>query len=289
MSADTNPTLSVVIPALNEEASIGDVVRAVHERLDALHVSHQIIVVNDGSRDNTGHVAKEAGAEIVTHREPKGYGASLKAGVRAASAPWILIMDGDASYPPAEIENIIAASSDQDVVIGARTKQGSKIPFVRRPMKWLLTRLAERLSGKSIPDLNSGMRLFSREDFLRKCPNMPNGFSLSTTHTLLSLSEFQRVRFVPIDYESRAGQSKFHPIRDTWGMIMLIIKTVMMFDPMRVFLPISLVLLLAAIAVAICSYTFLERFLDTTFVVLLFASLQFFALGLLADLINRRR
>ena len=289
MSPDSELTLSVVIPALDEEETVGETVKETSRILSKMAVVHQIVVVNDGSRDLTESRAKEAGAEVITHHERKGYGAAIKAGVRASRAPWILIIDADGTYAPCEIETLLLNSNSQDVVIGARTKEGSKIPLARRPMKWLLTRLAESLSGRGIPDLNSGMRLFQREDFLKKCPHLPNGFSLSTTHTLMSLSEFQRVRFVPIGYEVRAGKSKFHPIKDTWNMTMLIIRTVMMFDPMRVFLPVSAGLLLIAIAVAVVSLTMMERLLDTTFVVLLFASLQFFALGLLADLINRKR
>lgn len=283
------PTLSVVIPALDEEASVGETVKSITHHLDALHIKYQIIVVDDGSRDRTGEIAREAGADVLTHHETKGYGAAIKAGVRAAQAPWVLMMDADGTYPAEEIEPLLVASSGFDLVIGARTKESSHIPFLRRPMKWLLTRLAEKLSGRTIPDLNSGMRLFGRDDFLRKCPFLPNGFSLTTTHTLMALSEYQGVRFVPISYHRRQGHSKFHPIRDTWNMIMLIIRTVLLFDPMRVFLPISLFLLLAAVTVAVVSMTTMERFLDTTFVVLLFAALQFFALGLLADLVNRRR
>lgn len=289
MSPDSEPTLAVVIPALNEEEAIADTIKQADSVLSKMGVAHQIIVVNDGSRDRTEACAKEAGAQVLTHHESKGYGAAIKVGVRACKAPWVLILDADGTYPPSDIEPLLLASDSQDVIIGARTKEGSKVPAIRRPMKWLLTRLAESLSGRSIPDLNSGMRLFQRKDFLRKCPHLPNGFSLTTTHTLMALALFQKVRFVPIGYETRAGKSKFHPIWDTWGMIMLIIRTVMMFDPMRVFLPVSGLLLLAAVAVAVISLTALDRFLDTTFVVLLFASLQFFALGLLADLINRKR
>lgn len=287
MSAETSPTISVVIPALNESESVGETVESVSEALTSLNVKYEIVVVDDGSQDETSSAARQAGAEVVKHVNTKGYGASLKTGVRAADGAWILILDADGTYPAAEIGPMLKASPGNELVIGARTKAGVQVPWLRRPMKWFLTRLAENLSGQTILDLNSGMRLFGREDFLTKCRNYPDGFSLTTTQTLMALSEKQAVRFVPIAYERRAGKSKFRPIQDTWGMLMLIVRTVMLFDPLRVFLPISGLLMLAALAVAF--WTLRTTFLDTTFVVLLFASLQFFALGLLADLINRRR
>ena len=281
--------ISVVIPAYNEASSVGTVIKALRAHLDELRMPYEIIVIDDGSSDGTSESARQAGARVCGHSHNRGYGAAVKTGVRLARHPWILLIDADGSYPADSVSDFALHMDVADMIVGARTKPGAKDPRARRPMKWILRRLAEYLAGSRIPDLNSGMRLFRRDLFEESRRLLPDGFSLTTTLTLLFLSESRHVENVPIRYDERAGASKFRPIRDTWNMILLLVRTVLLFNPLKIFLPLSALLLLAAIAVAVLSYTVLDRLLDTTFVVLLLSSLQVLALGFLADLVNRRR
>ena len=281
--------ISVVIPAYNEASSVARVVTDLRVHLDDLGTLYEIIVIDDGSSDETSECARQAGARVYAHSQNRGYGAAVKTGVRLAQHLWILLIDADGSYPAESVREFVPHMQVADMVVGTRTRPGAKVPRMRQPMKWILRRLAEFLAGARIPDLNSGMRLFRRDLFEESRRLLPDGFSLTTTLTLLFFSESRHVENVPIDYDERAGTSKFRPIRDTWSTILLLVRTVMLFNPLKIFLPLSAVLFLAAVAVAVLSYTVLDRLLDTTFVVLLLSSLQILALGFLADLVNRRR
>ena len=281
--------ISAVLPAYNEASSIAEAVDGLRACLGQLAGPYEIIVVDDGSSDETSQAAERAGARVHRHSLNRGYGAAVKTGVRLAQYPWVLLMDADGSYPPESVRDLAAQRDVADMIVGARTKPGAKVPTARRPAKWILRRVAEFLSGRKIPDLNSGMRLFRKDLFEESRRLLPDGFSLTTTMTLLFFSESRHVEYVPIDYYVREGSSKFRPIRDTWNLILLLIRTVLLFNPLKIFVPLSLFLFLAAAGVAIYCYALDIRFLDTTFVVLLLSSLQLLALGFLADLVNRRR
>ncbi|MFH1740644.1 MAG: glycosyltransferase family 2 protein [bacterium] len=286
---DMKQGISVVLPAYNEAGCIAEVIQELQNHLAGLNVLYEIIVVDDGSSDGTFESAQSTGAFVHRHTDNRGYGAAVKTGVRLAQYPWILLMDADGSYPADSVGEFLAHTEVADMIVGSRTAPGAKVPRARRPMKWILRKVAEFLAGRPIPDLNSGMRLVRRDLFEESRRLLPDGFSLTTTLTLLFLSESRHIRYIPIEYHERAGSSKFRPIRDTWNMTLLLIRTVLLFNPLKIFLPLSGLLFLAAVVVAILSYTVLSRLLDTTFVVLLISSLQFLALGFLADLVNRRR
>jgi hypothetical protein len=173
------------------------------------------------------------------------------------------------------------------MVVGARTGGDAHIPLVRRPAKWLITQLANYLANCRIPDLNSGFRLIRRDLWTRFRSYYPNGFSLTTTITLAALTNGYVVKYHPIAYHHRLGRSKIRPLRDTLNFIQLTIRTVLYFDPLRIFVPLSLVLFAAGLAIGIGS-KLLGDFLDTTTTLLLTASLQIMAIGMLADLVNKR-
>ena len=152
----------------------------------------------------------------------------------------VVITDSDGTYPNDRIPELAAMMTDWDMVVGARTGDEVRVPLVRRPAKWALNMLANVLVETRIPDLNSGLRVFRREVVLRFLPILPNGFSFTTTITLAMLSEGYRVTFVPIDYYARQGRSKIRPVYDTLNFLQLIVRTVLYFNPLRVFLPLSL-------------------------------------------------
>lgn len=287
--------LSVVIPVYNEGASVEATIRELHPVLrdPAAGIGdYEIIVVNDGSTDNTGEVlaAHRANLDIqlITHERNRGYGAALKSGIRASRYPTIAITDADGTYPNHEIPRLYRALEGCDMVVGARTGANVQIPLIRRPAKWVLNRLAEHLAETRIPDLNSGLRLFRRDEAIAMFGLLPSGFSFTTTITLAMLTTDREVRFLPIDYLKRTGRSKIRPIHDTLNFLQLILRTVLYFNPLRIFLPVSLFFLFASIAVLIGSALWLEKVLDTTVTILFVAFVQMLSIGMLADLVDKR-
>ena len=174
------------------------------------------------------------------------------------------------------------------MVVGARTKNDVAISLVRRPAKWLLGRIAELVVGRTIPDLNSGLRVFRRETAFRFASLLPDGFSFTTTITLAMLSNAYEVEYKPISYHQRVGHSKIRPIRDTLNFVTLILRIALYFAPLKIFLPMSALLLLLAAAWGIVSKVVLGQLADVSTVVIVVAAVQVAVLGLLAEMINLR-
>ena len=232
--------VSVVIPAYNEEGAIVDGLRETQAVLDELDVESELIVVNDGSTDRTGELAREAGFRVLDQPENRGYGAALKAGIDAARFETIVITDADGTYPAKEIPAMLEAARRYDMVVGARIGENAAIPLVRRPAKWVLRVLAAYLAGRPIPDLNSGLRVLKRRHVKRFEHLLPSGFSFTTSITLASLCSDLLVHYHPIDYYARIGDSK---IRATHAVefLILILRTIVYFNPLKVFLPVGAV------------------------------------------------
>jgi glycosyltransferase involved in cell wall biosynthesis len=228
---------------------------------------------------------------VVRHAHNRGYGAALKTGIRHARYGWIAIMDADGTYPPAALATLLdaAASGEHDMVVAARTGARVHIPLVRRPAKWVLARIASYLCARPIPDLNSGLRLMRREALARHLQLLPSGFSFTSTLTVAMLSGGEPVHFVPIDYHPRVGRSKIRPLRDTLGFLQLVLRTGLYFAPLRFFLPVSAALVALAIAITVASHVLLGRIMDATAAIVFMTAVQVVAIGLLADLIVKRR
>lgn len=285
--------ISIVIPAYNEENGIAPVLEELEGELESLDLPFpvEVILVNDGSRDGTSKAIEPFVGELiklVEHPVNRGYGAALKTGIDRAMHPWILITDADGTYPNEFIPDVVALREHNDMVVGARTGAKTHIPLIRRPPKWVLRKLASILSQQKIPDLNSGFRLM-RKDVVRKFYNiLPNGFSFTTTITLAMFSTGHRVAYTPINYNKREGKSKIRPIHDTINFVKLIVRTVLYFDPLRIFVPLATVFFLASLAVGFGSWWYLDRVMDVTTVLLFVTAFQLFAIGMLADMLNRR-
>jgi glycosyltransferase involved in cell wall biosynthesis len=256
-------------------------------RADGLE--HEIIVVDDGSTDGTRKAASRHGqARLIDLGMNLGYGAAIKQGLRAARYDLVAITDADGTYPPEALPGLVRAMDDCDMVVGARIGDNVSIPLVRRPAKWILARLANYLSSTKIPDLNSGMRVMRKDALIRFLNILPQGFSFTTTITLAMLSNDYRVRFRPIDYHPRTGMSKIRPVSDTLGFFLTIVRTIMYFNPLKIFLPISACLFLSGMALLLYSGFVLGRVMDVTVIVLVSLSIQVAVIGLLADLIDKR-
>ncbi len=285
--------VTIVVPAYNEERGI----RGVVERLSALPlgVPLEVLVVDDGSTDGTARVLTDLEAStpvlrVVRHRVNRGYGAALKTGFAEAAHEVVVITDADGTYPEDRIPELLAyIDNGAEMAVGARRGADVHIPLVRRPAKYALRRLAEFLSGEEIPDLNSGLRAFRRELVLQHRSILPDGFSFTTTITLASLTNGHRVDWLDISYAHREGRSKIKPIRDTLGFTSLIVRTVLFFNPLKVFYPAGLFLGFLFF-LAILHDLFIEdppNLGDKT-VLLFVATIQVFSVGLLADLIEKK-
>lgn len=232
--------VSVVIPAFNEEAGVRLVVTELQELLQRQGIGAEIIVVDDGSADATARAAHEAGARVIRHRSNRGYGAALKTGIAAARHDTIAITDADGTYPAEHMPELLAALENADMVVGSRSGRNVRIPLIRRPAKWVLNRLANYLASARIPDLNSGLRVFRRDVVMQYFPLLPDQFSWTTTITLAMHCDKYAVSYLPINYRAREGRSKIVP-RDAGSFLILILRTAMLFRPLRVFLPLVLV------------------------------------------------
>lgn len=282
--------LTVIVPAFNEVTSVGREVTALREALARTRWPFEILVVDDGSTDGTAVAAEQAGANVLRHRTNKGYGAALKTGIRHARGEIICITDADGTYPAASFPSLVSelAKGQHDMVVGARVGRKATIPLARRPTKWVLARLAELVAEEPIPDLNSGQRAFFRRDALRLMNLLPDGFSFTTTITLAMASNGYLIGYVPIEYMERVGRSKIRPIRDTLNFTGLILRIALYFAPLKIFLPLSGVILLLAVAWGLISKFVLGELADVSTVVLVFAGVQVAVVGLMAELINRR-
>ncbi len=235
--------VSVVIPAYNEEQAVGSVVAELREVLGRHGIEAEIIVVDDGSTDRTAQAAAAAGARVLRHRSNRGYGAALKSGIAAASRDYTVITDADGTYPCEYIPEMLDRLERSDMVVGARVGKSLGMPLLRRPAKWALNRLANYLTKARIPDLNSGLRAFRRDLVMQYFAILPDQFSWTTTITVAMHCDKYAVTYVPIDYRARRGASKIMPW-DAGSFAILILRTTMLFRPLRIFMPIVILCLL---------------------------------------------
>ena len=278
--AELPAAVSVIIPAFNEGAHVAGQVRAVQEVLGRTPWRFEIIVVDDGSTDDTAAQADTTGVRVLRRRTNRGYGAALKLGIQAARYDWILITDADGTYPTASIPDLLAAASGNSMVVGARTGTTVQVPFVRRPAKWFLTWLASYLAGRKLPDINSGLRLMRRDLIARYAHLLPDGFSFTTTITLAAACNGHTVTYLPIDYHARLGESKIRP-RHAYDFTLLILRTIVFFNPLKVFIPLGTAL--ALLGLAKFAYDVTRDNLSESAVLALLGALIIWCVGLLAD------
>ena len=276
--------LSVVIPAYNEEGAIADTINRVQSVLSEAGISHDVIVVNDGSADNTLARAKETSARIVDLPENAGYGAALKRGIAAGNSDYVAIIDADGTYPAERLPDMLDLARDADMVVGNRGTAMKNVPLVRRPAKFILNGLANYLSQRDIPDLNSGLRVFDRNSLKSFIPLLPSGFSFTTTITLCMLCSELRVVYTPIEYGQRVGQSKIKPT-DFFSFILLVLRVIALFNPLRIFLPLGAILF--GLGVIKLIYDIVLWNLSESAVFAFLAAIMVWSLGLIADMISR--
>lgn len=273
-------SVSVVIPAYNEAGHLSDQLRALREILESSGWTYEVIVVDDGSDDGTGEAALASGVRVLRQSRNRGYGAALKRGIQAARYDWILIIDADGTYPVSAIPRLMERAAENEMVVGARTADGVRIPLSRRPAKWFLGWLASYLAGRRIPDLNSGLRLMRRELVERYHHLLPEGFSFTTTITLAAACNGHAVEFVAIGYAARLGTSKIRAWH-AFDFLLLILRTIVFFNPLKVFIPMGAVLALGGLAKFV--YDVFIGNLSESAVLALLGALIVWSVGLLAD------
>ena len=274
---------SVVVPAFNEEGAIGPLIA---ELLTAARW-REVLVVDDGSTDDTARQARAAGARVISHPYNKGNGAAVKTGIREASGACVLIIDGDGQHRPADAARLVAQLGAYDLVVGARSP-GSQATWARRAGNASLNAIAGYLAGRPIPDLTSGFRAAKRVCLLDFLHLLPNGFSTPTTTTLAFMKAGYSVRFEPIEAASRRGESKIRLGSDGVTFFLILLKIITIFSPLRIFIPVSAAAFLTGAAYAVWTIA-TQSHVTNSSVLLILLSVVIFLVGLVSEQISSLR
>ncbi|MCU9849592.1 glycosyltransferase family 2 protein [Defluviimonas sp. WL0024] len=277
-------SLSVVIPAYNEEGAVRATVEDVRDAMDPLGIPYEIIVVDDGSEDRTLAEARAAGAIVEANQVNTGYGAALKRGIRRARHDYVAILDADGTYSARYLPPMLAMCREQDMVVGDRGAAMKNVPLVRRPAKWMLNTLASFLAERRLNDLNSGLRVFRKSELIPFIPLLPQKFSFTTTITLCMSCNGKRMIYTPIEYGRRVGKSKIRPV-DFINFIILVLRVIVLFNPLRIFIPLGLALM--ALGFVKFVYDLFIGNLSETTIFAFLAAIMIWSLGLIADMISR--
>ena len=274
---------SIVIPAFNEAGTIGAVVRD----LEAAAPWHEIVVVDDGSTDQTGSEAAAAGARVIRHPYNKGNGAAVKTGIRQTTGAFVLIIDADGQHAPADAARLVSHLDAYDLVVGARSS-GSQATASRRLGNALLNGIASFLTEQRIPDLTSGFRAARRECLVEFLHLLPNGFSTPTTTTMAFMKAGYSVRFEPVDAAQRQGASKIRLGADGLQFFLILLKVITIFSPLRIFLPISVAAFFVGAGYAAWTIA-TQSHVTNSSVLLILLSVVIFLVGLISEQVSSLR
>ena len=266
---------SFVIPAYNEADAVGPLLLELH----AAFPTAEIIVVNDASMDGTALAVAKHPVTLLTNVQNFGYGYSLKRGIREARGEHVIILDADGSYPVPEVSRLITEyEKGFDMVVGARHGQYYRGSLVKRIGRFFFRMLSEFATGRHIPDINSGLRIFRKEVALRFFSTLSSGFSFTTTITLAFMLNAYSVTYISIEYHKRKGNSKVRYIRDTLRSAQIIVEAIATYNPLKIFILIAGVVCIAGFSMGVLAvwhtWVALLLFLSVAF------SMAIFALGL---------
>ncbi|PLX25333.1 glycosyltransferase family 2 protein [Candidatus Parcubacteria bacterium] len=283
------PNISIVVPVYNEEkivSSVLDKLLATIKNIDT-H-TFEVIVVNDHSKDKTLEILQRYdNIKLISNPYNLGYGASLKRGIREAKGGWIFITDADGTYPVEKLPEFLPYMKDYDMVIGSRTTEKSEIPLMRRPAKKFLNKFASWLVSFDIPDLNSGMRMFKRDMCLEFWNLYPQRFSFTSTITMAFIKNNYLVKYFPIDYHERVGQSSIRPL-DFFNFLALVFRIAFYFQPLKFLTPIISVVFAIGLGKSIFDLWY-QNFIGNFTIFLLTLSIILIFLAVIADLLFKQR
>jgi len=275
--------ISILLPAYNEGPSIGQTIREIKE----LHPDFEILVVDDGSVDNTRQEAMDAGAMVMKHPHNIGNGGAVKTGLRYVSGDWIVMMDADGQHKPSDIGKLLKYKDKYDMVVGARSK-GSKTTLHRNFANLIYNWLATYVTKFKVEDLTSGFRLVKNETVGKFIYLLPNTFSYPSTITMAYLRSGRSIKYVPIQTEARKGKSKIKLFQDGIRFFLIITKIATLFSPFRVFLPVSLIFFITGLLYYVFTYITQHRFTNMS-ALLLSSSIIIFMMGLVSEQISQMR
>jgi len=278
-----SPTITILLPAFNEEQSIGNTVSTIKQ----LYPDYEILVVDDGSTDNTAKVAMSAGANVWPHPYNIGNGAAVKTGLRCAQGDWVLIMDADGQHNPHDIKRLVENKDDFDMVVGARQNK-FKAAIHRNCANYVYNIFASYITNFKVQDLTSGIRLVRKDVAVKYLYLLPNRFSYPTTLTMAYLRSGLSIKYIPIQINKRTGKSKIKIVRDGARFLLTIIKVATLYSPFRIFLPISLFFFLIGNSYYCYTYLNYHRFTNMS-ALLLSTSVIVFMMGLISEQISQMR
>lgn len=280
--------ISIVIPVYNEAPGVLNVITSLKNELASLGLNnYEIIAVNDASKDNSKNILESIfGIKIINQPYNKGYGACLKTGARQAKYDWLLFFDADGQHQPEYIREMLKYTDEYDLIAGERV--GYQGPWLRQPGKKFIHWLAFYLLGQKVKDFNCGLRLIKKKEFLRFAHILPDGFSCSTTTIFAFLKEKLNLKFVPVKINKRQGGKSLIRPKEAIIYLMLILRLIMLFSPLRIFFPVSLILVLFGLGYLIYDLFWMFNVSEGTIFILITSILVFF-FGLMADQISALR
>jgi glycosyltransferase involved in cell wall biosynthesis len=288
--------VTIVLPCYNEQDHVLDEVDRICAAMDASGYTYELLAIDDASTDNTLTLLEDAlprypHMRLMPFRRNGGSGTARRIGTTEARGDIVVWTDADMTYPNERIPELVAMLDDPtyDQVVGARTSEEGTHKILRVPAKWVIRKIAEKLTNSQIPDLNSGLRAFRRDVSLPYLRLLPPGFSCVTTITLAFLSNQHDVKYVPIDYAKRSGTSKFHFVKDAYRYILQVLRMVMYFNPLKVLMPLALFLLGLGLLKGVFDMVVHPVRFSVNTVLIFITGLVIAALALLADLIVRSR
>jgi glycosyltransferase involved in cell wall biosynthesis len=284
--------ISVVVPVYNEGEAVKEVINELQKQIKRVDIEYEIIVVDDGSNDNTKEVLKSLSKDIkiITHPENMGYGEAILTGIKNAKYEYVSTIDADGSYLAEDMINLISEIERYDLVIGARKGKEFWGSMLKHPARLLFLFLAEFTVGEKIPDVNSGLRIFKKSSFLElKFPAICRGFSFSSTMTLAFLAEGKFVKFVPISYLPRKGKSKVNYIRDTLRTLQVLVEIITFYNPLKLIIIIMFPLVILSILWLLLWILTKNFYYGTYFNIAFVSSVLTFVFGLLMDLIRMKK
>jgi len=278
--------VSVVIPAFEEEDAIQATIHDIQEVL--AEIEHEILVIDDGSRDATGAKALTAGAKVIRHPHNLGYGAALKTGIKLAAFDTIVITDADGTYPNGDIPALLQEyGKGIDMVSGARTGKHYRESLLKAPLRRVLKWLVEFTTGRKIPDINCGFRVFSKKSIMPYFERLCNTFSFTTSLTLAYMMTNKFVTYMPIAYHKRIGKTKVRLFRDSLRTIQYIVQAILYYNPLKIFILMCgsiLSLFFFCVFIAVVFKLTSAFYLGIGSILL---AIQVFCLGLLAELLKQ--